>query len=179
LRGEVGGKEIAFNFFGESLNSAFSLNYFLHEYPFGIFRWPMPLLSDYIYLVPRVVLPMKDSMLVSASDVGFDILSPVGGLNSFFSCMVNFGAVGTYCFIFCFSCFLGWLKARKSHVAMRVMYAMTSGWLIAFFRNPFEVTLVKDIFQLSILVPMVVLGTIYFVSQPLVRNRAFLGRIGS
>jgi len=50
---------------GETVNGALSLTYFLREYSFGVLRWPAFLLSDYVYLVPRILLPMKDSMILS------------------------------------------------------------------------------------------------------------------
>jgi hypothetical protein len=160
--------EIAFSGLGETLNGALSLTYFLREYSFGVLRWPVYLLSDYVYLVPRIFLPMKDSMVLNPEDRGFHIENPVGGTHSFFSFMINFGALGTLLFMFCFAYGLALLKSRKQSILARVVYSMISGWLlITFFRNSFEVSLVKDIFQMSILVPSFVLGSVYFLSSPL------------
>jgi len=160
--------EIAFGGLSETLNGALSLTYFLREYSFGVLRQPVYLLSDYVYLVPRILLPMKDSMILSPDDGGFHIENPVGGVNSFFSFMVNFGALGTVVFLYLFSRGVGFLKSRRGSVLARTMYSMISGWLlISFFRNPFEVSLVKDIFQMSFLVPSFVLASVCFLSLPL------------
>jgi len=160
--------DIVFSGLEETLNGALSLTYFLREYSFGVLRWPVYLLSDYIYLVPRILLPTKDSMILSPEDRGFHIESPVGGLNSFFSFMVNFGALGTMVFLFLFSFGLGYLKSRRHSVLARAVYSMVSGWLlISFFRNAFEISLTKDIFEMSIAVPAFVAGSIYFLSYPL------------
>jgi hypothetical protein len=164
--------EIAFDGLGETLNGALSLTYFLREYSFGVLRWPAFLLSDYIYLVPRVLLPMKDSMILSPEDRGFHIENPVGGMHSFFSFMINFGALGTLLFLFVFGYGMGSLKSRTQSILARTVYAMLSGWsLISFFRNPFEVSLVKDMFQMSILVPAFVLASVYFFSDLLRARR--------
>jgi hypothetical protein len=114
---------------------------------------------------------MKDSMILSPEDSGFHIENPVGGVNSFFSFMVNFGALGTTVFLFLFSYGMGFLKSREGSILARAMYSVISGWLlISFFRNPFEVSLVKDIFQMSIVVPAFVLGSVYFLSSLLCRK---------
>src|SRR4029077_19095403 len=95
------------------------------------------------------------------------------GVNSFFSFMVNFGALGTMVFLFLFSFGMGFLKSRRGSILARAMYCMISGWLlISFFRNPFEVSLVKDIFQMSIVVPAFVLGSVYFLSSPQAEPKA-------
>jgi len=165
--------EIAFGGLAETVNDSLSLTYFLSNYSFGVLRWPAFLISDYIYLVPRVFLPTKDSMILSPEDSGLHIENPVGGVNSFFSFMVNFGALGTMVFLFLFSFGMGFLKSRRGSILARAMYCMISGWLlISFFRNPFEVSLVKDIFQMSIVVPAFVLGSVYFLSSPQAEPKA-------
>ena len=142
------------------------MTYFLREYSFGVLRWPVYLLSDCIYLVPRILLPMKDSMIISPEDRGFHIESPVGGLNSFFSFMVNFGALGTMVFFFLLSYGMAALKSRRQSVLCRAIYSMISGsLLISFFRNSFEVSLIKDILQMSILIPAFVLSSVRFYSH--------------
>lgn len=159
--------DVVFGGVAETLYGAFSLTYFLREYSLEVLRWPVFLLSDYIYLVPRILLPMKDSMILSPADRGFHIENPIGGVHSFFSFMVNFGALGSVFFLFLFFYGMGRLKAKREGVLARTVYSMISGWLlISFFRNPFEVSLVKDIFQMSILVPSLVLGSIYFIGLP-------------
>jgi hypothetical protein len=158
--------DIVFGGLTETLYGAFSLTFFLREYSFGILRWPAFLLSDYVYLVPRVLLPLKDSMILTPEEGGFHIENPVGGVHSFFSFTVNFGALGTVLFFFLFFYGIGFLKARRKSILARTTYSMISGWLlISFFRNPFEVSLVKDIFQMSFAVPAVVLASIYLASS--------------
>jgi hypothetical protein len=49
---------------------------------------------------------------------------------------------------------LHWIKARDGSPLYRTMYVMLSGWLaFTFFRDPFSVSLVKTMFQHSILLP--------------------------
>jgi hypothetical protein len=164
--------EIAFEGLGETVNGALSLTYFLREYSFGVLRWPAFLLSDYVYLVPRILLPMKDSMILSPEDLGFHVENPVGGMHSFFSFMINFGALGTMLFLFAFGYGMGSLKSWRRSILPRTVYAMLSGWtLISFFRNPFEVSLVKDMFQMSIVMPAFILGSVYFFSDILRARR--------
>ncbi len=169
LRTNEGGTynvNVAFGGLTETLYGSLSLFYFLCEYSFGVLKWPVFLVSDYLYLVPRVFLPMKDSLILSPADRGIDIYDPVGGVNSFLSFMVNFGALGTLLFLFLFFYGMGFLKSRKGSILSRTIYSMVSGWLlVSFFRNPFEVSLVKDIFQMSILVPSFVLGSVYLLSH--------------
>jgi len=160
--------DILFSGLAETLNGALSLTYFLGDYAFAVVRWPIFLLSDYIYLVPRIILPSKDTLVLNPENYGFHILNPVGGVNSFVSFMINFGALGTMVFLFLFSFGLAYLKSRRHMVLARAMYSMLSGWvLISFFRNPFEVSLVKDIFQMSIVIPTCVVLSVYFFSSSL------------
>jgi hypothetical protein len=164
--GETYNVNVVFGGLTETLYGSLSLFYFLCKYSVGVLKWPVFLASDYIYLVPRIFLPMKDSLILSPADRGIDIYDPVGGVNSFLSFMINFGALGTLLFFFLFFYGMGVLKSRKESILSRTIYSMISGWLlVSFFRNPFEVSLVKDIFQMSVIVPILVLGNVYLLSR--------------
>jgi len=169
--------KLLFDLVQEPLYCSFSLTNFLVNGDFGTLRWPIFLLHDFVNVVPRFIFPMKDSMNLNAADFGFPIFVPLGGVSSFVSFLINFGALGTMPFLFLFSFGLAFLKSKKNSVLARPIYAMITGWLIFdFFRNGFSVSIVKDIFQFSIATPVFVLASIYLISYPMRGMRGLLAR---
>ncbi len=70
------------NVFIEPLWTGFSLIYFLKEGAFEIIRFPIFLVSNFINLIPFLLLPNKMDFMLNPVDYGFIIFSPGGAENS-------------------------------------------------------------------------------------------------
>jgi hypothetical protein len=106
--------------------------------------------SDFENLIPTVLLPNKIDVLKKP-----DAYRPLGGLHSFVSFDLNFGILGSALFWFLWPMGFRYFKSRSSSTLFATMYIMCSGWLtFTFFRDPFSISLVKAIFQYSILAPI-------------------------
>jgi len=136
----------------DNMSVSFSLIHFLNNYTLPVLQFPTILFSRLITIIPSFIFPAKTAFIVPYGNLGYEIFSPLGGLNSFVSFVIHFGTVGTAIFMFCISFFLGWLKTKLIQ-PYQTMYIMICGWLaISFFRY-LDVTIIKLIFQFSILIP--------------------------
>jgi hypothetical protein len=142
-------------FFVESLYNAFSIIAFVRAGQFDMLNFPIPLLSYLVNLVPTALVPDKAKLFISLEDTGYVVYSPVGGFNVFPSSMINFGIMGTCFFWFFLGFFMFFLKEKRKTVLFKTMYIMIAGWLLTtFYRDPFSVSLIKSVFQFSILMPI-------------------------
>jgi hypothetical protein len=154
--GGINGGSVAMNVFLEPLLTSLSLIYFLAHDTFGILRIPIFLLGDLLNLVPTALLPNKANYLPKPDDYGHIAFSPGGALNSFFSWMINFGALGTVIVLFAAGFAVSRLRKRDSNLLNRLMYTMICGWIgFTCFRDDFAISLVKTIFEFSIIVPAI------------------------
>lgn len=156
----------------EPLFNSFSLLQYLNDGKFDLIRFPIFLMGDFVNLVPTVLLPGKAALILNPTDYGYTVFSPLGALNSFFSFMINFGFFGTAAVMALIGFFLQQLRSRSRNVLTKTIYVMVSGWLLtSFFRDPFSISLVKSIFQFSILLPALIAAsasmvTVYFLGVP-------------
>jgi hypothetical protein len=137
------------NILTEPLYTSISLLIVLARGDSHLARVPIYLGSDLINLVPGILLPNKERLMQEIPDV----YSPLGAINSYVSFEANFGVLGTAVFIFLFA--WGTRRLRRTPGSWRTpAYVMISGWSgFALFRDPFAVSLVKDILEFSILMP--------------------------
>jgi len=155
LKTEVSAETWLLNVLIETLFTGFSLIHFLGDEIFEWVKFPVFLFSSFINLAPTALLPDKAHLILAPEDYGYVAYSPLGALNSYFSFMINFGILGTIVFLFSFSCFLNFLKLQDKRLLFRVMYVMICGWLgFTFFRDAFFISIVKTMFQFSILTPI-------------------------
>lgn len=154
LGGRVNPSAVAFNLAAEPMFTSFSLVNFLAVGHFGVFRAPIFLVSDFVNLIPTVVFPAKQRLLLDPSQAGFEVFAPIGALNSFFSFMINFGALGTPLALYGLGTGLRLLRGRSDSPVARTAYCMLTGFLaFTFFRDPFAVSVVKNMFEFSLAVP--------------------------
>lgn len=157
LGGSAEAAGLAQSLLGEPLLTSLSLLRFVQADYFEWLKFPVFLLSSFLNLVPSAVLPNKLDLILDPSQSGYVIFSPVGALNSYVSFMVNFGILGTALCFFGLAASLRFLALSDSRLLSRVIYVMVCGWLgSTFFRDPFLVSLVKNIFQFSILTPLII-----------------------
>ncbi|MBI5134678.1 hypothetical protein HZA86_00355 [Candidatus Uhrbacteria bacterium] len=150
----VRGLEIAL--FSENFNVSYSLMDFLAKYPIPLIRFPLILFSNFIGLMPSFIFPDKSAWILDVSSIGYTIGSPSGGFNAYVSLMVNFGIIGSSLFLFGLSYFLQRLRQYQSTIAI-AMYVLLSGWLAAMFFRDFGQTVIKQMFQFSVLMPLALL----------------------
>jgi len=149
-----------FNVVEEPMLDSISLVHHLRYKGISLVNSPTQLESDLLNLVPTVLLPNKAAILKKP-----EAYRPVGGLNSFVSFDLNFGMVGSTLFLFLWPILFRYLRSRSSSTLFATMYVMCSGWLaFTFFRDPFSISLVKAIFQDSVLLPLLVVGFGWFLS---------------
>lgn len=157
---------ILFNIASEPLYTSFSLISFLDAGRIDLLNTAVFLGSDFSNLIPSFILQNKSALLVSPQNYGYVYFAPIGAMNSFMSFMINFGMVGSVIVIFLFSFFMSYLKAKTNHRLFRVMYIMMSGWIpFTFFRDPFSVSIVKQMFQYSFFVPLMIIFVVILVSN--------------
>lgn len=144
---------LAENIFGEPLFTSFSLLSFLGQGHFDLINVPRFLAGDLLNLVPSIVFPQKTAYLPDPTQYGYVVYAPLGALHMFFSFMINFGLIGSMVALGALGALLERLRNRATPLA-RVQYAMLSGSLaFTLFRDPFSVSLVKNMLEFSVLVP--------------------------
>ncbi len=147
---------LGINFFSENFNVGYSLIDFLGKYSIPLLRFPIVLTRHLVGLVPSFVFPSKASWVVDFSSLGYDIGSLSGGFNAYVSLVLNFGIVGASLFLFGFSYALQSLKQYARPIPT-VVYVLVSGWLAAEFFRDFEQTVIKEMLQFSVLMPLALL----------------------
>jgi hypothetical protein len=141
---------IVFIFLGEPFFTSYSLFSFLalNELPF--LEIPNELMFGFINLIPTYIFPGKSEIIKSVTNLKYQYVAPLGALNLFVSCIINFGLIGSILFISVFSFVINYSKK-----IIPASFIMIFGWLaFTFFRDPFTVSLVKNIFQYSLLTPL-------------------------
>lgn len=146
---------LLFNLAAEPVFTSFSLISFLSHSRLEVLRFPIFLASDFVNLIPTALLPTKSTLLLDPWNYGFEVFSPLGALNSYFSFMINFGALGTILVLYLFGAALAHLRRATNSAITRTSYSMITGWLaFTFFRDPFSISIVKNIFEFSIVMPV-------------------------
>jgi len=168
-----------FNVFEETMFISLPLVHHLCYKGIAWINSPTQLASDFENLVPTVLVPNKSDLLKKP-----DAYSPLGGLHSFVSFNLYFGILGTALFWFLWPMGFRYLKSRSSSTLFATMYIMCSGWLtFTFFRDPFSISLVKAIFEDSILWPIGIVSCGYLLSRacalPAIRRGSYSAPDGS
>ena len=154
------------NLAGEPMFTAMSLMHFLASDRLPLVRYPVLLLSEFLNLIPTFLFPGKMELFLRPEDVGYVAFSPGGGLNSFFSFMINFGVLGTIGVLFWLGFTMAVLKRKAGSPLLRVIYIMVSGWLgFTFFRDPFYVSITKCIVEFSTIVPFLIVLALNLITR--------------
>jgi hypothetical protein len=140
------------NILVEPLAISLSLVHHLRYKGIAWINQPTQLISDLENLIPTVLMPNKYKLLKQP-----DAWRPLGGLHSFVSFNLYFGLLGTAAFWFLMPLGLRYLRSCLSDTLFATMYVMCSGWLaFSLFRNAFSLSLIKNIFEQSILIPCLI-----------------------
>lgn len=147
---------ISGNLVAEPIFTSYSLIKTLELGEFTIIRLPIVLLSYLINLIPTAIFPTKLNYLLSAQDFGFTVYNPVGAFHIFTSLMVNFGIIGSILFAGLLGFMFNMLN-RKNNIICPTIYILLSGYItFTFFRDGFETSLIKNMLEFSILIPLIV-----------------------
>jgi hypothetical protein len=166
----------SFNVFLEPMLGSLSLVHHLRYKGIAWINQPTQLIADFQNLIPTVLMPDKFKTLKKP-----DAYRPVGGLHSFVSFNLNFGLVGTAIFLFLLPMGFRFLKARMPRTLPATFYIMCTGWLaFTFFRDPFSISIVKAMFEDSIILPtlIVIFGSLLHAACiPISSNDAVAGNL--
>lgn len=147
--------DIAFNVFAEPLFSSYTTAAYLSAYDIAWINYPVSFASSFLNLIPSVVLPDKETMIITYETLGYQITAPQGTQNLFVSLNIDFGLIGALIAMCLFSMLLHKLHNSKSKLGM-VVYAMFSACLMfTLFRDAFSVSIVKNMFELSFITPLI------------------------
>ncbi len=170
--GSVTIERLSINLGSEVMYVSLSLIHFLRDGSIEVIQVPRFLSVGFINLIPSFIFPGKGTLLLNPSDYGHVVFMPFGGLHSFFSFMINFGVIGTWLSCFAFGFFLSVLRRNAHLLLVKVMYVMTCGMVaFSFFRDPFTVSIVKNIFEFSILLPAVFVISMHMLTSVAMKKR--------
>jgi len=156
---------VLINLLSEFFFTSFSLLNYLSAHQLAAVHAPVFLASDFTNLVPLFLFPQKAALAIPPEARGYQVFSPFGALNSFFSFQINFGVIGTLVVLFALGAWLSALRVNAQSALARVVYVMVSGWLtFSFFRDPFSISVVKNIFEFSIVVPTLLVVGLYVLT---------------
>lgn len=149
--------DILFNVLAESLYTSYSMMSFLsYNNVLKAFQIPKYLFSNLISVIPRAILPNKEQFFIDPLTSGYSYIQPYGATNTYVPFSINFGFLGVFVAFFMIGVFMAWLKKKNNELSM-VIYIMISGFLgFTFFRDNFDVSLVKNIFEFSIISPIII-----------------------
>jgi hypothetical protein len=167
----------------EPIFTSFSLFNLLGRIDPPALAWPRFLIGDLVNLVPTSIWPNKIAHLPDPSAYGYPIFAPLGALHAYVSWVMNFGSMGMVPVIGVAGYVLSRLRSAPHHAA-RVAYALASACCaFTVYRDPFHVSLVKNVLEFSFIVPFVLWGTFRIASIVLdgrIRNTPFAsGRLPS
>jgi len=152
--GEFSVLNMLLNVAQEPLLTSISAFSFLNSGKVPIINFPVFLASDFINLLPSSIFPWKIDFLLDPREHGYNYSMPLGGLHVFVSLMVNFGLIGTAGAFYA----IGRLLGRYEHVryaqAAVVYCLVAAGLTFTFNRDPFSVSVVKNIFENAFLIPI-------------------------
>lgn len=151
-------KDVLFNILEEPLYCSFSLLTYLENNEINHWlSFPVILLSGFINLVPTVLFPDKIQYMKSVFDLGNDISSPLGGMHYFVSFTVDFGIVGSMGMFYIFGRIMRVLSQEPKTNLKKTIYCLICSYMtFGIYRDPIAISIVKDMIEFSIFIPVVV-----------------------
>lgn len=154
LRTDLTTNALVLNLAFEPVFTGYSLLSFLSFNSIPWINFPKLLLGDLLNLVPSVLIPNKVDVLLDPTKAGYYFEMPLGALNSWVSFIINFGLTGTAAVMLVIGYGLRWLMIRATTPVVKTQYLMCSAFVVfTFFRDPFSVSLVKNVFEFSLITP--------------------------
>ena len=154
--GEVSYESMTYILLGEPIFTSCSLFSFLQRNDVPLLSMPKDFFIYFYELIPKFLDSDKIEILRSAQNVsqlGIAFESPLGAINVFVSLMFNFGIIGIPFFCFLISILLRYIRKLNNDV----YFYSTSIFMFIFFRDPFNISIVKMLFEVCYLIPMLLL----------------------
>lgn len=145
----------------EPMLTAISSFSFLSSGNLPLFNLPLFLLSDFINLIPSSIFPNKINYILNPNNYGYNYVMPLGGLHAFVSLLINFGIIGSALVFSAIGYQIGYHRKSNS-IQKIVIYSLICGCMtFTFNRDPFSVSIVKNIFENSFLIPFI----LYYIQR--------------
>jgi hypothetical protein len=111
---------------------------------------------DFLNLIPSSLLPDKLALLADPRDYGFKYNMPLGGLHLYVSAVMKLGVFLMIPTSYFFGVYMAWMQSKSyGSITSSVIYSLICGWLVfSFYRDPWFVSLVKNIFEFSFVLPL-------------------------
>jgi len=160
--GEVGGlTTILLNVATEPMLTSISMFSVITDNAVPLIGKPYLFPADFQAVLPSVLFPGKAMLFDRLSDYGYDFEAPLGGYHVVFSMLINFGVLGSLLAAFVAGLALGRLARRQRDDPGCALWSLCSASLtgmLAFsiFRDPFFISLVKNVLVVSVAVPWLV-----------------------
>lgn len=121
------------------------------------FTFPVILFSGLINLVPTIIFPDKIKYIRSVFDLGREISSPLGGMHYFVSFTIDFGIVGSMLMFYVFGRITRVLCQEPELDLKKTIYCLICSYMtFGIYRDPIAISIVKDIIEFSIVIPVMV-----------------------
>lgn len=139
----------------EFLYTSISLLTFLSNSIRDLINFPIILLSYLVNLVPSFLMENKLDFVIQLSSTSYPIYSPGGALNLYVDLIVNFGILCSIIFFYFSSKGLTMLSEYSNSKIKRIIYSLITSFLFfSFFRDGFTSSLIKNILEFSIIIPL-------------------------
>lgn len=140
----------------EPLLTSISLFTLLSDNPLILIGKPYMFLADFKAILPSFLFPGKADLFDRLNDYGYAFEAPVGGYHFFFSSLINFGVFGSLVLAVPCGYALGRLSGQRPFgcrsTALTSIF-MTGALAFTIFRDPFFISVVKNLFVMAWLVP--------------------------
>ncbi len=143
----------AYSFFAEPVFTWFSTATFLINNEIPVINIPLNFVTSFFNLVPNSIFSLQP-YIVTVQDMGYSYVNPLGADSIWTTVVINFGAAGSFFFIFITGFMLRFLQSRseKSRFAA-VYYILVCGMLpFQLFRDGFYI-INKQLFFNFLLLP--------------------------
>lgn len=151
-------RDVLFNILEEPLYCSFSLLTYLGNNE--IDSWlslPVILFSGLVNLVPTVIFPDKIKYIMSVFDLGTEISSPLGGMHYFVSFTLDFGIFGSILAFYVFGRIMRVLRREPESDLKKTIYCLICSYMtFGIYRDPIAISIIKDIIEFSIVIPVIV-----------------------
>jgi hypothetical protein len=168
MKTSFGLSRAAYSLFAEPVFTWFSTSTYLISNDIPLFSMPWNFLSSFLNLIPNTIISFKPYLVSTASMVK-DYHNPLGADSVWSTFVINFGAAGSFLFIFITGFMLNFLRhlSGKSRF-WAVYYILVCGMLpFQFFRDGFYI-INKQLFFNFLLFPallLVMLKTVIFLQS--------------
>lgn len=157
---DISFESIFYNILQEPLYTNFSIiTYLAGSNVLRLFSFPKVFFSSWINMVPSIVMPDKANYILTIADREASVSTPLGALHYFTTFNIDFGFLFAALFFFALGYWLSRLERKCGENAAlycTVYVLASSNLMFTLYRDPVSVSVIKNIFEFSIMVPAIV-----------------------